>query len=45
MFGDVLRAKVHLLAGSSTKKCGDDAFWIILRNIAVEDIKSCYPER
>lgn len=45
MFGDILRSKVKLLAYSSARKSGDEAFWIILRDIAVEDIKACYPEK
>ena len=43
MFGDVLREKVYLLATASGNKSSDNAFWVILRNIAVEDIKACYP--
>ena len=38
MLGDVLKREVHKLRYSSTKKCGDDAFWIILRGIAVKEI-------
>lgn len=38
MLGDVLRKKAHLLASASTKKVGQDAFWIILRDIAKEEI-------
>ena len=45
MFGDVLRNKICLLASTSAKKSGEDAFWITLRNIAIEDIKACYPEK
>ena len=45
MFGDILRSKVKLLAYSSARKSGGNAFWIILRDIAVEDIKACYPEK
>ena len=45
MFGDILRKKISLLQFTSYKKYGDDAFWVVLRNIAVEDIKACYPEK
>lgn len=45
MFGDVLRNKAYLLATASGNKSSDNAFWMILRNIAVEDIKACYPDR
>lgn len=45
MFGDVLRRKAYLLADASGNKLSDNAFWVILRNIAVEDIKACYPDR
>ena len=38
MLGDVLRRKVHLLANASNKKVGSDAFWVILRDIAREEI-------
>lgn len=38
MLGDVLKREIHNLQFSSAKKVGPDAFWIILRNIAVEEI-------
>ena len=38
MLGDVLKREVHKLRYSSTKKSGDDAFWVILRGIAVKEI-------
>lgn len=38
MLGDVLKREIHNLQFSSPKKVGPDAFWIILRNIAVEEI-------
>lgn len=38
MLGDVLKREIHNLQYSSSKKVGPDAFWIILRNIAVEEI-------
>lgn len=45
MFGDVLRKKAYLLSSASTKKVGENAFWVILRNIAAEDIRACYPDK
>lgn len=38
MLGDVLKREIHNLQFSSSKKVGPNAFWIILRNIAVEEI-------
>lgn len=38
MLGDVLKRNLYLLSTSSTKKNGSDAFWIILRDIAVREI-------
>lgn len=38
MLGDVLKREIHNLQYSSSKKVGPNAFWIILRNIAVEEI-------
>lgn len=45
MFGDVLRRKINQLSSCSLKKTDDDAFWVILRNIAVEEIKENYPSK
>ena len=45
MFGDVLRRKAHLLLNTSDNKYAKDSFWAVLKNIAVEDIRSCYPEK
>ncbi len=45
MFGDVLRKNIGRLSNASEKKSDVDTFWIILRDIAVEDIKSVYPSR
>ena len=42
-FGDVLEKNISLLYKAKKKRSGDDAFWIILRNLAVQDIKSLYP--
>ena len=44
-FGDVLRKKINLLTYATTKKVGHDAFWEILKRIAVEDILAIYPQK
>lgn len=44
-FGDVLRKKIGLLTNASTKKIGQNAFWEILKRIAVEDINDIYPQK
>ena len=38
MLGDVLKRNLYKLSYASERKVGDDAFWVILRNIAVEEI-------
>lgn len=38
MIGDVLKKKIHLFRDASTRKTGENQFWIILRDIAVEEI-------
>lgn len=38
MLGDVLKREIHKLKYSSVKKIGNDAFWVILREIAVKEI-------
>ena len=38
MLGDVLKREIYRLQNASIKKVGNDAFWIILRNIAVDEI-------
>ncbi len=45
MFGDVLRKRIYELSNASTNKLASDAFWIILRDIAVEEINSIYPHK
>ena len=45
MFGDVLRNNINKLGKCSLKKVGNDAFWIILRDIAVEEIIAHYPHK
>lgn len=44
-FGDVLKKRIGELTNSSKNKNASDAFWIILRDIAVEEINSIYPHR
>lgn len=44
-FGDVLKKNIHKLSGASTKKTANDAFWIILRDIAAEEVLSIYPAK
>ena len=44
-FGDYLRNHLYLLNNASTKKVGTDAFWEILKWIAVRELLSIYPER
>ena len=38
MLGDVLKRNLNKLKYASIKKIGNDTFWVILRNIAVEEI-------
>lgn len=38
MLGDVLKREIHKLKYASTKKVGNDAFWVILREIAIKEI-------
>lgn len=38
MIGDVLRKKIYLFKNATNRKTGSDAFWIILRDIASEEI-------
>ena len=44
-FGDVLRRSMHQLTNASENKCASDAFWIILRDIAVQEILAVYPSK
>ena len=44
-FGDVLRRNMHQLSTASENKCDANAFWIILRDIAVQEILEIYPSR
>lgn len=45
MFGNVLENNVHKLKNASLNKKSKDAFWKILRNIAVEELKEYSPEK
>lgn len=38
MLGDVLKKNLYKLEHASNKKNGKDAFWVILRDIAIEEI-------
>ena len=38
MLGDVLKRNLNKLRYASLKKIGKDAFWVLLRDIAVEEI-------
>jgi hypothetical protein len=44
-FGDYLKNNINMLSKASTKKVGTDAFWEILKRIAVQDILSIYPQK
>ncbi len=44
-FGDVLRRSMHQLSDASENKCANDAFWIILRDIAVQEVLAVYPSK
>lgn len=43
MFGDFLKKHIDWLSDASEKKTGSNAFWEILKRIAVKDILSLYP--
>lgn len=45
MLGDVLKRRLHELSKASNKKVGKDAFWVILRDIAREEIIALSPQR
>lgn len=38
MIGDVLKKKIDLLSNTSSNACDKNAFWIVLRDIAKEEI-------
>lgn len=43
MIGNVLKSRLDDLTLASTNKFAEDAFWVILRNIARDEILSLYP--
>lgn len=45
IFGDYLKSHLYLLTDASLKKVGSDAFWEILKQIAVKDILGIYPRK
>ncbi len=44
-FGDILKRNVYLLSDASENKLAEDAFWMILRDIAVQEILAVYPSK
>lgn len=44
-FGDVLKRNLHQLENASENKLAKDAFWMILRDIAVQEILAIYPSK
>ena len=45
MLGEVLKSRLSELSMASTNKLGEDAFWIILRDIARDEILALYPRK
>lgn len=45
MLGSVLKSRLHELSNASENKFAEDAFWIILRNIARDEILALYPQK
>lgn len=47
MFGDCLRKKLKNgdFLKCENKKTSDKAFWVLIRDVAVEDIKACCPSK
>lgn len=43
-FGDVLRNKIQVLRSASDNSRSEKAFWVLLRDIAIEDICDMYPK-
>lgn len=39
-FGDVLKNNLYKLKNSNPGKAGKDAFWLVLKNVAIEEIKA-----
>ena len=44
-FGDVLRRNMHQLSDVSENKFSKNTFWIILRDIAVQEVLAVYPSK
>ncbi|MGM9873702.1 MAG: hypothetical protein ACI31G_02115 [Bacilli bacterium] len=44
-FGDVLKRNIYQFRSASENKNDVDAFWIILRDIAVQEILAIYPSK
>ena len=42
-FGDVLKRNLNQFRCASKNKLADNAFWVILRNVAVQEILEMYP--
>ena len=45
MLGSVLKSRIHELSNASTNKLAKDAFWVILRDIARDEILALYPRK
>ena len=45
MLGEILKSRLAELSMGSTNKMAKDAFWIILRNIAKDEIINLYPRK
>ena len=45
MLGEVLKRRIVELLDTSTNKFAEDAFWIVLRDIAREEILNLYPQK
>ncbi len=44
MFGDILEKNIYKLKNSSSKKNSENAFWRILKEIAIEELKEYSPK-
>ena len=45
MIGDVLKSRLYQFKFASEKKTGTNAFWVILRDIARDEILAVYPSK
>ena len=45
MLGSVLKERVHELSHADLSRTGDNAFWVILRNIARDEILALAPQK